>query len=106
MLMSGGQILFKLAAGRVREASLTIDTLVGLTFNPYLLSGLVVYGITTVVWVLLLVEGDLSRSYPFTALTMVLVPLAGGVLFSESISPNVIIGGGVILLGLAILAYG
>lgn len=105
VIMAVGQILFKLAAGRLGNLSLSWDMAARLVFNPYLVVGVMVYGLTTILWVLVLTDTDLSRSYPFVALTMVLVPIAGVFLFNESLSPGLVIGGGLILAGLAVISY-
>lgn len=106
ILMTAGQILFKLAAGRVGSPGLNWEFASRLLFNPYLIAGVVLYGVTTLLWVLVLVEGELSRSYPFVALTMVLVPLGGLWLFGESVTPTLLVGGVLILAGLAVISYG
>lgn len=105
-LMSLGQILFKLAAARIETVAFTWATAEKLILNPYLVLGVIVYGLTTVLWVLVLVDGSLSRAYPFVALTMVAVPLAGIVMFGEPFTTNLALGGMLILLGLAVISYG
>src|SRR5690606_18609234 len=61
-LMSLGQILFKLAAARIETVAFTWATAEKLILNPYLVLGVIVYGLTTVLWVLVLVDGSLSRA--------------------------------------------
>ena len=104
-LMTLGQVLFKLAARHIEVLTLSVETAWNLATNPYLVAGIVVYGVTTVLWVFVLTSGDLSRSYPFVALTMVLVPLCGVVLFHEPLSPALLAGGALILAGLGVIAY-
>lgn len=104
-LMAAGQVLFKLAASHVGSIGLDLGTAKRLLINPYLLSGAAVYGLTTILWVLLLVDGSLSRSYPFVALTMVLVPVAGIVFFGEPFDLKVVVATVLIIAGLAVLAY-
>jgi drug/metabolite transporter (DMT)-like permease len=100
-LLAVGQILFKLAATQIRPGSAR-DTLLALAFNPYLLVGVAIYGLTTVLWVLVLREVPLSRAYPLTALAMLIVPLVGLVAFREPFSWS-LIGGGVLLIAGAYL---
>lgn len=104
-LMVLGQVLFRCAAGRLDgDFGFTLATLGKLVTNPFMLAGVFVYGITTLVWVAVLREVGLSQSYPFVALTLVLVPLAGVLLFNEPLSGKVLMGGVFILLGVAIIS--
>lgn len=73
-----------------------------LAFNPYMICAVVIYGLTTVLWVLVLTGTDLSRSYLFTALATILVPLAGVVFFKETVSMGLVAGGGLVVVGLIV----
>jgi len=103
-LMTLGQILFKVAAEKVGTPGANLEFLGRLLTNVPLLVGIVVYGITTILWVIVLSDSNLSKSYPFVALTMVLVPIAGIVLFDEPFSPALAIGGALIIAGLVVIA--
>lgn len=105
LLMAVGQVFFKLAANSLGSTSVSADFLWRLATNPFLIAGGVVYALTTVLWVVVLVEGSLSRSYPFVAVPMILVPLAGVLLFREEVSMGLIFGGALVLAGLAVIAY-
>ncbi len=103
-LMAGGQVLFKLAAGRLSaQPAFDLAFFLNLATNVYLIIGLAVYALTTLLWVLLLRDVPLSRAYPFTALTLVLVPLFGILLFGEKFSWPLVVGGVLMLSGLAVL---
>ncbi|MAS05976.1 MAG: transporter [Ahrensia sp.] len=104
-LLAIGQILFKLAAGRLGAPSFSWQFAERLLFNPYLIAGIALYGVTTILWVLLLSGGNLSTTYPFVALTMVFVPLAGVLLFREPLSPGLMLGTLCIVLGLGIISF-
>lgn len=104
-LMVFGQVLFRLAADRLdANYGLTLSSISKLITNPYMLAGIVVYGGTTLVWVAVLREVGLSQSYPFVALTLVLVPLAGVLLFSEPVTGRLLVGGFFVLVGVAIIS--
>lgn len=102
--MSAGQILFKLAAQKVGPLSMNLDSALRVVFNPYLILGIFIYGVTTVLWVVMLTSADLSRSYPFVALSMIIVPLAGIVLFNEPLTPSLIIGGLLVVAGVVVIS--
>jgi drug/metabolite transporter (DMT)-like permease len=99
--MSGGQILFKMAA--LRSGAVTgglVDRFLGLAFNVYFLTALVLYAAYAVLWVWILTVIPLSRAYPFVALAFALTPLLGGLLFGDTISLRLIAGIVFILCGL------
>jgi drug/metabolite transporter (DMT)-like permease len=99
--MSGGQILFKMAAIRSGAADGTAgERLLGLLHNLYFLSALALYAGFAVLWVWILSFTPLSRAYPFVALAFALTPLLAGSLFGETISLRLITGLLLIVCGL------
>jgi drug/metabolite transporter (DMT)-like permease len=98
--MSGGQVLFKMAATRYAADGTTGERLLGLFHNLYFLSAFGLYAGFALLWVWILSFTSLSRAYPFVALAFVLTPLLGGSLFGETISLRLIIGLLLILCGL------
>jgi drug/metabolite transporter (DMT)-like permease len=99
--MSGGQVLFKMAATRYGAVDGTTgERLLGLLHNLYFLLALALYAGFALLWVWILSFTSLSRAYPFVALAFVLTPLLGGSLFGETISLRLIIGLLLILCGL------
>jgi drug/metabolite transporter (DMT)-like permease len=99
--MSGGQLLFKMAALRYGAAGGGLaDRLLGLVFNVYFFCALVLYAGYAILWVWILSFIPLSRAYPFVALAFALTPLLGGLLFGDTISLRLIAGILFILCGL------
>jgi drug/metabolite transporter (DMT)-like permease len=97
--MSGGQILFKLAAGRLNGIGIA-DRLLSLMHNLYFVSALVLYGALSLLYVWILTFTPLSRAYPFVALAFALTPALAAWLFGEPVSFRLIIGISLILCGL------
>jgi len=102
LLLGGGQLLFKLAAdrlvigqgpGRLAASFLTVP----------MASALLLYGLTTVLWVYLLHGLALSRAYPFIALAFAIVPLLGWLLFDEALGAQYWIGLAIMLTGLYVV---
>jgi multidrug transporter EmrE-like cation transporter len=103
--MAAGQILFKLAAGRIDRFSATDwKSYAGLLGNGYLVVGVFVYALTAILWVLVLRSAPLSRAYPFMALSFLLVPAAGPIIFKEPFSWSLPVGGTLILMGIVVIA--
>jgi drug/metabolite transporter (DMT)-like permease len=107
LLLTSGQILFKAAADCIKGRVLAFDlqTLMALACNAYLLLGLVVYSASTLLWVLLLRDAELSRAYLPVALAFVLVPLAGTFFFGEPLTARLLLGMAIILAGLAVALW-
>jgi drug/metabolite transporter (DMT)-like permease len=98
--MSGGQVLFKMAALRAGTAGGLAERLLGLAFNVYFICALVLYAGFAILWVWILSFIPLSRAYPFVALAFALTPLLGGLLFGDTITLRLIAGIVFILFGL------
>jgi uncharacterized membrane protein len=83
-----GQIFFKKGVFMTGEITLK-ESLIGelfrLVLNPFVFSGLVLYVISTIVWLIALSKTTLSFVFPFTALIFVLVMLSARIVFLEPI---------------------
>jgi drug/metabolite transporter (DMT)-like permease len=97
-----GQIFFKkgvLAVGAVTLRDPVIGGLVRLVFNPYVFSGLCLYVLSTLLWLIALSKTTLSFAFPFTALIFVLVMLSARIVFLETIPPLRYFGIALICIG-------
>jgi drug/metabolite transporter (DMT)-like permease len=74
--------------------------LIWLVFNPVVFWGLVLYVVSTILWLAALSKTTLSFAYPFTALTFILVMLSSRVIFLESIPTLRYFGIVLIVLGI------
>ena len=99
---STGQIFFKkgvLSTGEITLKGPFIGELIRLVFHPLVFSGLILYVLSTVLWLIALSRTTLSFAYPFTALTFALVMLSSRIVFLESIPTLRYLGITVIILG-------
>lgn len=101
LLISAGQILFKLASGRA--GSFDAAGVAGILMDPYLLVALAVYGLGTIAWIYVLKSVPLTVAYPFMALTFCAVPLLAWTLLGEAIGLRYLIGTGLIVSGLLVV---
>lgn len=90
-----GQIFFKLGA---TGAAAVMDYV-----NVRIVTGLVLYGASTVLWIVALSKLPLSRVYPFTVLTFVIVYTASFVVLGEKLTGPVLIGALLVLAGLIVI---
>lgn len=96
--ISLGQMLFKKAAMMLPAQPGIFDWLL----NAWLLGALLLYGITTLAWVWVLRVAPLHLAYPFMGLAFVFVPILGAVFLHEPIAWQTIVGGALILAGIAL----
>lgn len=102
--MTGGQLLFKLAAVNENAAGNAQSRLFGLVANGFFLAAVVLYVGLTVLWVWILTFTPLSRAYAFVALAFVFTPFAAATVFGEPISLRVVVGIALVVLGLFCVA--
>ncbi len=96
--IAGGQALFKLTAERLPQGAPIWHAIQ----DPVLYAAGIVYAGATVLWVIALRSVPLTAAYPFVALTFVLVPLIGILLFKENVSWSYWAGVGLIVIGVVL----
>lgn len=75
-----------------------------LAAEPWLWLGLGCYGVSVVVWILALSRVDVSIAYPMLSLGYVVNALAAWALFGEVLNLGRVLGIGIIILGVFVLA--
>lgn len=105
-VLACGQVLFKLAAESLK-GPLGVDarTALQLATNGYLLLGLALYVGSTLLWIFLLRDTDLSKAYPMVALALVMVPLLGTFVFGEQLTVRLMVGIAIVIFGLAVALW-
>lgn len=100
LLLSLGQVLFKSASAQlVLQQPAT-------WWSWSLLGALLLYGVATVLWLLVLSRVPLSVAFPFYGLAFLLVPLLAAWLLHEPLRWSVWVGGALILCGITVAAMG
>ena len=98
VLGAAAQILMKTGANHAAHAGLMV-----LFTNLPLLAGYALYGLSTVLLILALREGELSLLYPVIALTYVWVTVLSFWIFHDRINPFKLTGIIVVVVGVAVL---
>ena len=80
--------------------------LMGVITNIPLMCGYTLYGMSTVLLVLALKDGELSLLYPVIALTYVWVTGLSFLVFHDSVNPFKLAGIVIIVIGVAVLGRG
>ena len=104
LLGVSGQIFLKMGMDRLGTISLSqsavvLQTAVQIFSSPLVLLGLGCYGLSAIVWLVVLSRVDVSLAYPFLALNFVLVPLFAWLLLGEQIPSWRWFGVGIVLIG-------
>jgi len=101
VLGAAAQILMKTGANHMAHTGL-VETLTNLP----LLAGYSLYGLSTLLLVLALKDGELSLLYPVIALTYVWVTVLSFLIFHDRVNPFKIAGIAAIVIGVAVLGSG
>jgi drug/metabolite transporter (DMT)-like permease len=101
VLGAAAQIFMKLGANHLAHPGL-----IGMATNLPLLGGLVLYGLSTVLLVLALKDGELSLLYPVIALTYVWVTVLSLLLLHDRPDPYKLTGIAIIVIGVSVLGWG
>jgi len=100
--LSLGQILFKLAAQNIE---LSISGIIDSLLSAKLFSALCVYGLATLMWLLVLRAMPLRVAYPFAALAFIVVPVLSHLLLGERLGWNTFAGAALIGAGVWLSIY-
>jgi multidrug transporter EmrE-like cation transporter len=72
--------------------------------SPAVIAGLAMYGVGTLIWLNVLSRLDLSLAYPFVGLSFLVTALFGHLLFHESFNAARLLGTGLVIAGVALVA--
>jgi multidrug transporter EmrE-like cation transporter len=106
LLSSAGQLAFKAALNDIGELQITLAMIIKLLTNPLMLLGLAFFAVSAFLWLVALMEADLSFAYPFLSLNYVAIMAGGVFLYNEHVSWLRLLSVGLIILGLLTIAYG
>lgn len=101
--LSIGQVLFKMAANRMHDGSALWKTVFT---NQHLWWALVVYGLSTILWIAVLRELPLRLAYPFVGSAFFIVPLLAHFFLDEPLQWQSLAGAALIALGICIATIG
>ena len=103
MLGAVGQIFFK--KGMSVIGAFYIKDIIKILFNPWIFSGFVFYGSSSIIWLYSLSKFQLSSIYPLLSLGYIITCFAGVYLFNESITKTNILGIALICIGVILITF-
>jgi undecaprenyl phosphate-alpha-L-ara4N flippase subunit ArnE len=99
-----GQIMLKAGADRIGPIPDVGTLLWRIVTSPHILTGFLLYGVASVLWIVVLSRAPLSLAYPMLALGYVIVLLASAFVFREIIPPVRVAGILAIIIGLILVS--
>lgn len=102
------QLLLKAGTNAVGHFHFTAENVIPVGWQmatqPYILGGMVCYAVSLVVWIMALSRVEVSIAYPMLSVGYVLNAIAAWYFFGEAVSVTRLIGIGVIIIGVYIVA--
>jgi uncharacterized membrane protein len=105
LLMSIGQIFFKKASIFNLQHE-NINFIIRYLTNPWFITGLFIFGVSTITWVRALSGENLSKIYPLTSLAYILTMFFAYYIFNEKITPNIAFGTLLVFIGIIVINLG
>jgi drug/metabolite transporter (DMT)-like permease len=102
ILLVSGQLLWKTGVSTIDNWSL--KTFVLIAKSPYIMSGLLLYGIATIIWLYVISKIPFSIAYPFQSLSYAMGVVVAYFIFKENIDLSQWIGVLVIIVGVYLIA--
>jgi multidrug transporter EmrE-like cation transporter len=97
LLNAGAQLLLKAGTNAMPLG-------LGLALEPHILGGLACYVVSVVVWVVALSRVPVSIAYPMLSIGYVVNAIAARYLLGEALTPMRLVGIGIIVLGVFVVA--
>lgn len=108
-LGSIGQVFMKYGMTSYGEVNLSLreaKRIILMIFQPFVFVGLGMYGISSILWLIILSKADLSFAYPMLGVGFVLSTFFGRFIFGEVITPLKIGGVVSVILGVILIGLG
>lgn len=102
-----GQTCLKLGANAFKTmdlSKLNASAMIKIFSTPTILAGVILYGLSSVFWILTLTKEDLSFAYPMLAISYVAITLISVFLFNEKIT--MLRGAGIALVTIGAILIG
>jgi multidrug transporter EmrE-like cation transporter len=108
ILNAAAQLLLKAgtnAVGRFEfSAANAVPVGLKLALEPHILGGMACYVVSVVIWIMALSRVEVSIAYPMLSIGYILNALAAWYLFGEAVSPTRLVGIGIIIVGVYVVA--
>ncbi|MGE6228559.1 EamA family transporter [Paenibacillus chitinolyticus] len=103
LMLVSGQFLWKFGLSRKADPFESLQSIIHLMFSPFILGGLFIYGLATVLWLFILNKVDISIAYPMQSIAYLITVIGAYYMFNEQMSVLKIAGCVVILIGVGMI---
>ena len=108
LLNAAAQLLLKAGTNAVGQFEFSAANIVPvglrLALEPFILSGVACYVVSLVVWIMALSRVEVSIAYPMLSIGYVINAVAAWYLFGEAVSVTRLVGIGIIIIGVYVVA--
>jgi multidrug transporter EmrE-like cation transporter len=108
LLNAAAQLLLKAGTNAIGHFEFSAANLAPIGWKvatqPHILGGLTCYAVSVVVWIMALSRVEVSIAYPMLSIGYVVNALAAYVLFGEAVGLQRLVGIGIIIIGVYIVA--
>ncbi|WP_270584011.1 EamA family transporter [Bacillus smithii] len=104
LILVSGQFLWKYGMMKSGQSFSSLLGILKLLLSPYILTGLILYGAATVLWLFILSKVPLSVAYPIQSLAYVFALFGAYFLFGETLTSWKIAGVLLIVAGVAMIS--
>ncbi len=108
LLNAGAQLLLKAGTNTVGVFEFSRDNIVPvgwkLATEPHILGGLACYVMSVIIWIMALSRVEVSIAYPMLSIGYAINALAAWYLFGEAVTVTRVIGIGIIIVGVYMVA--
>lgn len=80
------------------------DLLVAAALSPWIWTGLLIYGLSVILWLWVLAKVELSVAYPFVGVSFLMTAAFGALLLNESVTAGRLAGTVLIVVGCILVA--
>lgn len=102
-LLVAGQTVWKI--GLAKLGGLQAGNWLTVLLSPYILAGIAMYGLATVLWLAVLSRLPLSIAYPLQSTAYVVGIIVAAIVFREAVPPHRWIGVAVVIAGIVIISW-
>ena len=99
-----GQVILKLGMSKVGQINLGVSSMITTFTQPLVIFGLFFYGVSLILWLVILSKENLSFVYPMVALSYVVTTILARFLLHEQVPSIRWLGLGCIMLGIVMVA--
>ena len=108
MLNASAQLLLKAGTNAVGKFDFHLENVVPiglkLASQPYIIGGMSCYAVSLVVWIMALSRVEVSVAYPLLSIGYVVNAIAAWYFFGEAVTVTRLVGIGIIIIGVYVVA--